>query len=170
MFKVCYNQAQEMFEALFFSFILIGITLVWVVILTYLFFQERDFLGRVFPKHGRGDHNETVTLRNQFSQVLESLEQFREREKVTAKHLQELRKEGLGFIQMVEVMRYNPYGDVGGDQSFSVLLLDGKKNGIMLTSLHSRSGTRIYVKPIKEGKSELELSVEERKLMGLALK
>ena len=159
-----------MFEALFLSFILIGITLVWVVILTYLFFQERDFLGRVFPKQGRGDHDETVTMRNQFSQVLEALEQFREREKVTAKHLQELRKEGLGFIQMVEVMRYNPYGDVGGDQSFSVLLLDGKKNGIMLTSLHSRAGTRIYVKPVKEGKSELELSAEEKKLMVSALK
>ncbi len=155
-----------MFEALFFSFILIGILLIWVVILTYLLLQDRSFLGRIFPQRGRGDEDGAITLRAHFSRVLESLEQFKEREKVTAKHLQELRKEGLGFVQMVEVLRYNPYGDVGGDQSFSVLLLDAKKNGILLTSLHSRSGTRIYVKPINEGKSELELSQEEKKLLG----
>ncbi len=139
--------------------------IIWLLLVTILFMQERNFLGRVFPKIKRNNNDEAITLRQQFSDILKSLDQFSEREKITAKHLQELRKEGLGFIQIVEVERYNPYGDVGGDQSFTVLLLDGKKNGLILTSLHSRAGTRIYVKPVKEGKAEIELSVEEKKIM-----
>ncbi len=146
-------------------FVLIGISLVWLTILTYLLLQDRTFLMRFFPHKQEDSAAESVSLRAQFADILEKLDHFSDRERVTAKHLQELRKEGLGFIQIVEMMRYNPYGDVGGDQSFSFLLADAKKNGILFTSLHARSGTRSYVKPIVEGKSELELSQEEKKLL-----
>jgi len=146
-------------------FVLIGAALVWLTILTYLLLQDRKFLSRFFPNVQNEVGDETVTLRSQFAEILVKLDHFAERERVTAKHLQELRKEGLNFIQIVEMMRYNPYGDVGGDQSFSLLLADAKKNGILLTSLHTRSGTRSYIKPINEGKSEIELSEEEKKLL-----
>ena len=147
-------------------FVLIGVALVWLTVLTYLLLQDRKFLLRFFPDAQNDVVDETVTLRSQFADILVKLDLSAERERVTAKHLQELRKEGLTFIQIVEMMRYNPYGDVGGNQSFSLLLADAKKNGILFTSLHTRSGTRNYIKPIKEGKSELELSDEEKKLLG----
>lgn len=146
-------------------FVLIGISLVWLTLLTYFLSQDRTFLSRIFPKSSENSSNEAVTLREQFEVILGKLDHFAQRERVTAKHLQELRKEGLGFIQIVEVLRFNPYGDVGGDQSFSLLLADGKKNGVIFTSLHARSATRLYVKPIQAGKSELELSKEEKVLL-----
>lgn len=149
----------------FIIFILIGIALIWLTLLTYFLLQDRTFLRRIFPKAGDKSTEDTISLRVQFDEILEKLERFAERERITAKHLQELRKEGLDFMQIVETMRYNPYGDVGGDQSFSFLLADAKKNGILFTSLHGRSGTRLYIKPITEGKSELELSQEEKKLL-----
>jgi len=65
--------------------------------------------------------------------------------------------------------KYNPYNDTGGDQSFSLVLLDGKLNGTILTSLHSRSGTRIYAKVIKKGESELDLSKEEKEVLKKAI-
>lgn len=67
-------------------------------------------------------------------------------------------------IQKVGILRFNPFGDVGGDQSFSIALLDSKNNGILITSLFSREGTRVYSKKIKEGKSKYFLSKEEEVL------
>lgn len=145
--------------------ILLAFVAIWLVLLSFMFFKERAFIAKVFPQDLRAMSDEAVSLRSQFEKIISALEQAKEREKVTAKHLQELRKEGLGFIQSVDTMRYNPYGDVGGDESFSLLLLDGKKNGVILTSLHSRSNTRIYVKPVREGKPQLELSQEEKQLL-----
>ena len=59
---------------------------------------------------------------------------------------------------------------MGGDHSFSVALLNGKGTGIIITGLHTRERTRVYVKDIKQGKSEVELSQEEKKALRLAQK
>ncbi len=57
--------------------------------------------------------------------------------------------------------KFNPFNESGGDHSFSLALLDGEKNGIIITSLHTRERTRMYVKEIFGGKSKSELSSEE---------
>lgn len=64
-------------------------------------------------------------------------------------------------IHRVGMIRFNPFKDIGGDQSFSVALLDGKNSGITFSSLHTREGTRVYVKPIIKGKSEKYTLTEE---------
>jgi len=50
---------------------------------------------------------------------------------------------------------------MGGDQSFSLALLDEENNGVVITSLYSKGGNRIYAKPIIQEKSEYYLSKEE---------
>ncbi len=64
-------------------------------------------------------------------------------------------------IQRVGLTKFNPFNESGGDHSFSLALLDGEKNGIIITSLHTRERTRMYVKEIFGGKSKSELSSEE---------
>lgn len=71
-------------------------------------------------------------------------------------------------ISKEAIIRYNPFGDTGGDQSFSIALLDLKNNGMVISSLHSRSGTRIYAKPIIAGKSSHHLTEEEKDVMNKA--
>jgi hypothetical protein len=71
-------------------------------------------------------------------------------------------------IKKVEMIRYNPFSGVGGDQSFSVVVLDGKNNGFVLTSLYAQDGSRIYAKPIKKGISEYTLSEEEKQALAKA--
>lgn len=71
-------------------------------------------------------------------------------------------------IQRVGVVRFNPFGDVGGNQSFAIALLDNSLSGVMILSLYSRDGVRIYSKQIKEGKSEYKLSKEEEEAIKLA--
>lgn len=73
-------------------------------------------------------------------------------------------------IQKVGIVRFNPFNDVGGNQSFSIALLDMEDNGILITSMFSRDGTRIYSKSIKNGKSEHYLSEEEKEALKKAIK
>jgi hypothetical protein len=73
-------------------------------------------------------------------------------------------------VQKIGFVRFNPFGDVGGDQSFSVALLDFKDNGVVVTSLFGREGTRVYSKPIKDGASPNHLAEEEKKAIEEAIK
>jgi hypothetical protein len=64
-------------------------------------------------------------------------------------------------VQHVALVRYNPFQDTGGDQSFALALLDKRGDGVVVSSLHSRTMTRYYAKPVKGGTSTLSLSEEE---------
>lgn len=65
-------------------------------------------------------------------------------------------------VQKVGILRYNPFGDVGSDQSFAIALLDHHDNGMVISSLYSREGTRMYAKAIVKGESKGHLSDEEK--------
>lgn len=61
----------------------------------------------------------------------------------------------------VGLVRYNPFEETGGNQSFALALLDAEGNGWVLSSLHARTGTRVYAKAIARGRSDTALSDEE---------
>ncbi len=79
-----------------------------------------------------------------------------------AKNLDFTRKMAEISLQKVGVVRFNPFKDMGGDQSFSIALLDSGNNGLVVSSIYSRDGNRVYTKPIKNGDSEYQLSNEEK--------
>lgn len=64
-------------------------------------------------------------------------------------------------FQRVGLVRFNPFEDTGGNQSFTLALLDAAGDGWVLSSLHARTGTRVYAKAIKGGRGDAELSAEE---------
>ncbi|MEO8570271.1 MAG: DUF4446 family protein [Chloroflexota bacterium] len=64
-------------------------------------------------------------------------------------------------FQRIGLVRYNPFEETGGNQSFALALLDAAGNGWVLSSLHARSGTRVYAKGIKAGRADAALSDEE---------
>ena len=64
-------------------------------------------------------------------------------------------------FQRVGLVRFNPFEDTGGNQSFALALLDAEGNGWVLSSLHARTGTRVYAKAIRGGRSDGALSEEE---------
>lgn len=66
-------------------------------------------------------------------------------------------------LHKVGVVRFNPFKDIGGDQSFALALLDGKNSGVVISSLHTREGTRIYSKPVAKGTSEKYALTDEEK-------
>lgn len=129
----------------------------WLAILTYLILKSVANYNRLT----RGVSDQTL------SQVLvEFLEQQKTSQNQMKRVLEEmakLHKDSLHAIQKVGLVRFNPFADTGGDQSFCLALSDGNDNGIVITSLYSRSGVRWYVKSIRGGKGvEHELSKEEQ--------
>ncbi|MBW6440947.1 DUF4446 family protein [Patescibacteria group bacterium] len=72
-------------------------------------------------------------------------------------------------IQKVGVVRFNPFGDVGGNQSFTIALLDNYLSGVIILSLYSREGVKVYSKQIIEGKCEYKLSEEEEEAIKIAM-
>lgn len=70
-------------------------------------------------------------------------------------------EQGRRAVQHVGVVRYNPFEDTGSNQSFALALVDADGNGVVVSSLHSRQQTRVYLKEIVGGQSEAQLSGEE---------
>lgn len=75
----------------------------------------------------------------------------------------------LGSFGRVGLVRFNPFEDTGGNQSFALALLDGRGDGFVVSSLHARAGTRVYAKAIAKGASETALSTEESEALAIAL-
>jgi hypothetical protein len=72
----------------------------------------------------------------------------------------------LGRIGLV---RFNPFEDTGGNQSFALALIDSRGDGFVVSSLHARAGTRVYAKAVAGGTSESNLSAEESEALAQAL-
>ena len=71
-------------------------------------------------------------------------------------------------LQRVGLVRYNPFEETGGNQSFALALLDADDHGFIITSLHARSGTRIYARALTAGRADSQLSGEEEEALRLA--
>jgi hypothetical protein len=69
--------------------------------------------------------------------------------------------QGSHAMQHVGVVRYNPFADTGSNQSFVLAMLDARGDGFVLSSLHSRQQTRVFLKSISGGKTETAVSDEE---------
>jgi hypothetical protein len=83
---------------------------------------------------------------------------------------QKLAKNDIRHLQRIGIVRFNPFADTGGSQSFSLSILDEQSNGIVMTSLYGRNSNRWYVKEVAGGKGkDFELSKEEESAIRIAM-
>lgn len=144
--------------------IVVFLQLLWLLIL-------QVSLRRLKKKTGDFNLGETGL------KIEESLDRHAKMIKALDKDVQELYNisnqiNNLSFrgLHKVALVRFNPFKDLGGDQSFSVALLNGKNNGIVISSLHTREVTRVYSKAITGGKSEkYPLTEEEEQVVKQAM-
>lgn len=129
----------------------------WVICLTVWLYRATSHYNRLtrgITKLGLKDVLESL-VRNQDS--------LKKRTKDVENAIIKLDRDGLRHVQRVGVVRFNPFSDTGGAQSFTLALLDGHDTGIVMTSLYARTGNRWYIKEIVEGKGkDIELSKEEQ--------
>jgi hypothetical protein len=74
-----------------------------------------------------------------------------------------------GCIAHRAMVRYDAYGEMSGQQSSSIALLDAHRSGVVISSISHRDTARVYVKQILEGQSDIELSPEEQEAIDTAL-
>jgi len=108
-----------------------------------------------FFKKSKKEPKDLKELLSQFKILNKDLERIDQ-------ELEGLKKKHSFSVQKIGIVRYNPFSQVGGDQSFSLAALDGNNDGVIITSYYTREGNRVYGKPVKGGKSEYSLSEEEK--------
>jgi hypothetical protein len=74
-----------------------------------------------------------------------------------------------GAVAYRGLVRYDAYNEMSGQQSTTIALLDARRSGIVLSSIHHRDQARLYAKQVREGRGELELSPEEEEAVRIAL-
>lgn len=136
----------------------------WILALTGWTVYRELGLRRFLGKSKAGD------IRKLIENLLEHSTNTDDTIKRTGQLLEQVQKKDLKHIQKVGLVRFNPFRDVGGNQSFTLALLTAEDTGIVLTGLHARESTRLYIKDITRGKSSSELSKEEKQALEVAKK
>lgn len=72
-------------------------------------------------------------------------------------------------VRKVSFERYNPFPGIGGNLSFTLVLLDAHNSGVVITSLHNRDATRVYAKAVRDGQPLQQVSEEEARGLTAAL-
>ena len=144
--------------------LLVG-SLIWLSVVSFFLFQTIRHYRRVTE----GIHR--ATLKDVLEKMLSRQQKTEVLFKNIVKKVDILERDGKLHIQKVGVVRFNPFADTGGEQSFILALLDNENTGLVLSSLFSRSGMRWYAKTVVKGKGvKYRLSEEERKAIKKAEK
>lgn len=146
------------------EYILFGVFATWLLILSILTAWIFSFFRKLSNNVGKGNLIKVI------EKVLDSTKGNAKKLKVLEKELANFKEEGTYHVQRVGLVRFNPFDEMGGDYSFSLALLDGNDTGFIITGLHTRERTRVYIKDVKKGKVKMKLSKEERKALDKARK
>ena len=130
----------------------IVILLSWVGITEYRF---RKFFAGTKAKNLE---EVMILLGNQMKEIKET-------QIAINKHLITVDKRLDKSIRSVETIRFNPFLDAGSNQSFAISFLNDEGDGVVISSLYARDRMSIFAKPITGGKSEFELSTEEKEVL-----
>jgi len=141
--------------------ITIGLVALIIFALVRLFILDRR-LTRLLSGKRADDFEEVI---NEFVKTARRLD---ERTRLIAQEIDHINERLAKAIQKVQTVRFNPFRDQGGNQSFSTCLMDENGNGVVISSLYSRDKVSVYAKPLAQGKSEYELSDEEREVIDKA--
>ena len=140
-----------------------GLLLIWVVFLQVKISgikknQEVLFNGK------KAKDLEKVILENK-GRIQKISEETENLYSITSK----INQHSLKSIHKMGLIRFNPFREIGGDQSFSLALLDDENTGAVISSLYSREGVRIYAKSIQKGQSvKYPLTEEEKQAISIA--
>jgi len=137
-----------------------AIFFVWLVVLTVLVWKYLSHYNNLTKGVSE------KSLKEILEQLLVNLDKSKKELDSLKLYCAKLQKDGLLHIQKVGLVRFNPFKDTGGDQSFVLSLIDGNDTGVVISGLYSRSGTRWYAKRVVEGKGvDYDLSEEEKKAL-----
>jgi hypothetical protein len=128
------------------------IVLFWILMIEYR-------LKKIFAGTKARNLEEMIVI------VGEKINKLDETQLKIDKHLAEVDSKLNKSIRSIETIRFNPFVDAGGNQSFAIAFLNDEGNGVVMSSLYARDRMSIFAKPIINGKSDFELSNEEKEVL-----
>ena len=132
-----------------------GLSALTLFLLVKLILNERKLRKLLSGKTGR-DLEGTIT------ENISSIRKMDNRILLIAQEIDEINKRLAKATQKIHTVRFNPFRDQGGNQSFATAFLNESDDGVVISSIYSRDKVSVYAKPVAGGKSEYELSNEER--------
>ena len=143
-----------------------AVALAWVIVLAVKLRRirtaQRTILGGAdtdLAGHAASLQEAFVQLRDWVEEVARGLES----RVGTSEHRMD------GCIAHTSVVRYDAMNELSGQQSSTVALLDERRTGVVISSILHRDQARLYVKQVREGNPEYELSPEEQQAVDEAV-
>jgi hypothetical protein len=130
--------------------------LVWVVITEYRF--KKFFAG-----------TKASNLEGTIIEISKQIKIVRDTQAQINSHLNTVDKRLDGAVRNIQTLRFNPFDDAGSNQSFAMSFLNDKGDGVIISSLYARDRMSIFAKPIINGKSDFELSSEEKEVLAKSI-
>lgn len=112
--------------------------------------------------------NNGKSLEDALGKTFSIAKSIQEENKEIKDHIEVIHNRLRKTIRNVETIRFNPFPDQGGNQSFATAFLNDEGNGVVFSSLYSREKTSVFAKPIKKLSSEYELTEEEKRVIDQA--
>jgi Protein of unknown function (DUF4446) len=143
-----------------------ALALIWLIIVSVKLRRLRAAQRRVLGAANTDLVGHAATLQEAFVQLRDWVEE-------TAGGLDERMRAAEhridGCVAYTSLVRYDAYDEMSGMQSSSVALLDSHRTGVVVSSILHRDQARVYVKPVRAGASEIELSPEEQEAIETAV-
>ena len=125
-------------------------------VLGWFLFILRRKISRIFGDTIPGDVQ---------TDILRRVRTLETQNEIASPRMERLEEASRTSVQKVGFNRFNPFQDTGGDNSFTLALLDKEDNGVIISSLYMREGTRLYAKQIERGATKHPLSDEEKRVL-----
>lgn len=143
--------------------LIVGVLVIWIGTIEYRMMRQNRTLRALF--NGRTGADLEQVLREYMERMDRTDQMIRDFNQRATQI-----EERVPFtVSHLGVVRFNPFADKGGDQSFAVAFLDDHHDGVVFTGLHSRADVRVYAKPIVGGTSTYPLTNEESEAINRAL-
>lgn len=136
-----------------------AVTIVSILTGAFWIFKTEKRLKRFFLGKKTKDLEDTIATLGEDISKLKQAKENMEKEIVVMNS--KLKKS----IRGLQTIRFNPFPDQGSNQSFAISLMNEEGDGVVFSSLYSRERMSVFAKPIKNGKSEYELTMEEKEAL-----
>ena len=153
-----------------YSYIFIGLASISLVLLILVIIQmiQIGSLKKNYKKFMGG--KDVKSLEKQLERIVEDNKYIVDLSDTNKKDIKTINKEMEFSFNKVGIVKYDAFKQMGGLLSFSIALLNEKNDGFILNSVHSSEGCYTYVKEIKAGLCEIDLSNEEKEALFQAMK
>ena len=151
-------------DVIFIVSILCALLFIWSFVLTLVYFKQQQFFAHLTKGINTKD------LRSVLEYLDKHLQDHKQELELIQRSIKRDQEQSKKSLQKYAMTRFNPFDETGGDQSFSLCLLNADNEGFVVTSLHSRDTTRVYAKSVNAKIKNAELSKEEQEVLAQAMK